>query len=457
MPQNNLPYVPETITVHLGPPDSPAQNVTVSFPDYIKNVASSEIFPTWPEAALRANIYVQTTFALNRIYTEWYRSRGYGFDITSSTQYDQAYVYGRDIFNNISRLVDELFNNYIVRQGSVAPLFSAFCNGTTVTCDGLSQWGTVTLANNGLTPYEILQYYYGNDINIVRNAPVEPYIGSYPGVPFGFGSYGDEVRQIQQELNRIAANYPAIPKIVPANGNYGESTVQAVNTFQGIFGLAQTGTVDKQTWYKIKFIFTAVKGLSELMGENLSEQEVELQFPRQLELGDFGFEVRYVQFFLNVIAYFNPEIPTVNSAGVFNEAMREQVMAFERFYGLNPDGVVDFRTWQLIRQVYNNIRENLPEGYEGSTAALYPGYTLTPGLRNDDVRELQTYLRTIGQNVAAIPTVEITGYYGPQTENAVAVFQENYGLPVTGAVSALTWDAIAKEYNYIRFGTQRTG
>ena len=159
MPQNNLPYVPETITVHLGPPDSPAQNVTVSFPDYIKNVASSEIFPTWPEAALRANIYAQTTFALNRIYTEWYRSRGYGFDITSSTQYDQAYVYGRDIFNNISRLVDELFNNYIVRQGSVAPLFSAFCNGTTVTCDGLSQWGTVTLANNGLTPYEILQYY----------------------------------------------------------------------------------------------------------------------------------------------------------------------------------------------------------------------------------------------------------------------------------------------------------
>lgn len=457
MPQSNLPYVPETITVHLGPPDSPAQNVTVSFPDYIKNVASSEIFPTWPEASLRANIYVQTTFALNRTYTEWYRSRGYDFDITSSTQYDQAFVYGRDIFNNISRLVDELFNNYIVRQGSVAPLFSAFCNGTTVTCDGLSQWGTVTLANNGLTPYEILQYYYGNDINIVRNAPVEPYIGSYPGVPFGFGSFGNEVRQIQQELNRIAANYPAIPKIVPANGNYGESTVQAVSTFQGIFGLEQTGIVDKQTWYQIKFIFTAVKGLSELTGENLSEQEVELQFPRQLRQGDFGYEVRYVQFILNVIAYFNPEIPTVNSAGVFNEAMREQVIAFERFYGLNPDGVIDFRTWQLIQQVYNDIRSNLPEGYEGSTAALYPGYTLTPGLRNDDVRELQTYLRTIGQNIAVIPTVEVTGYYGPETENAVAVFQEYYGLPVTGAVSALTWDAIAKEYNYIRFGTQRTG
>lgn len=457
MPQNNLPFVPETIIVHLGTPDSSAQNVTLSFPDYIKNVASSEIFPTWPEAALRANIYVQTTFALNRVYTEWYRSRGYGFDITSSTQYDQAFVYGRDVFSNISRLVDELFNNYIVRQGSVAPLFSAFCNGTTVTCGGLSQWGTVTLANNGLTPYEILQYYYGSDISIVRNAPIEPYIGSYPGVPFGFGTYGDEVRQIQQELNRIAANYPAIPKIVPANGNYGESTVQSVNTFQGIFGLAQTGIIDKQTWYKIKFIFTAVKGLSELTGENLTEQEVALEFPRELRQGDFGFKVRYVQFFLNVISYFNPEIPTVNSAGVFNDAMREQVIAFERFYGLNPDGVIDFRTWQLIRQIYTDILENLPEGYAGSTAALYPGYTLTVGLRSDDVRELQTYLRTIGQNIAAIPVVEVTGYYGEQTENAVATFQELYGLPVTGAVSALTWDAIAREYNYLRFGTQRTG
>lgn len=161
MPEANLPYIPEFITVHLGTPSQQAQNVTVSFPDYIKNVCSSEIFPTWPEAAIRANIYVQVTFALNRVYTEWYRSRGYDFDITSSTQYDQAFVYGREFFGNISRLVDELFNNYIVRRGSIEPLFAAFCNGTTVTCSGLSQWGTVTLANQGYTPYEMLQYYYG--------------------------------------------------------------------------------------------------------------------------------------------------------------------------------------------------------------------------------------------------------------------------------------------------------
>ena len=157
MPESNFPIIPDTITVHLGPPNSEAENVTLSFPDYIKNVASSEIYPTWPEAALRANIYAQISFALNRVYTEWYRSRDYDFDITSSTQYVQAFVKNRDIFGNINEIVDEIFNNYVVRQGSVEPLFTQFCNGTTVTCEGLSQWGTVPLAEQGYTPYEILQ------------------------------------------------------------------------------------------------------------------------------------------------------------------------------------------------------------------------------------------------------------------------------------------------------------
>lgn len=452
---DNLPFVPETIVVHLGAPNEPADNVTLTFPDYIKNVASSEIFPTWPEASLRANIYVQVTFALNRVYTEWYRSRGFNFDITSSTQYDQAFVYGRDIFGNISRIVDEIFNNYVVRRGFVEPLFTQFCNGTTVTCEGLSQWGTVTLANRGYTPYEMLQYYYGNDIDIVYNAPISPNIPSYPGTPFGFGSTGNEVRTIQVELNRIGTNYPAIPKIVPANGIYGESTVEAVRTFQGVFGLAQTGVVNKATWYQIKYIFTAVKGLSELSGEGLTPEETRNFFEKDLRRGDYGERVRIVQYFLNVIAYFNPEVPSVSSTGVFNEAMENQVKAFERFYGLNPDGIVDFRTWTLINEIYRDIVNNLPAGYEGATAALYPGYNLTPGMRNDDVKELQTYLRVIGQNIAAIPVVEVTGYFGPETERAVLRFQELYGIEPTGIVGGLTWDTIGKEYNYIRFGTER--
>lgn len=457
MATDNLPYVPETITVHLGPPNSDAPNVTLPFADYIKNVASSEIYPTWPEPALRANIYAQITFALNRVFTEWYRSRGYDFDITSSTQYDQAFVNGRDIFRNISNIVDEIFNNYVVRQGDIEPLFTQFCNGTTVTCAGLSQWGTVTLANQGYTPYEMLQYYYGDDINIVRNAPVAPYIGSYPGTPFGFGSSGNEVRQIQVELNRIAQNFPAIPIIVPANGLYGESTVESVRTFQGVFDLPQTGVVDKATWYQIKSIFVAVKGLSELSSEGLSPDEVEQTFGDDLKTGDYGQRVRAVQYYLNVIAYFNPEIPSVTSNGVFNREMEEQVKAFERFYGLAPDGVVDFRTWQLIRKVYTDIRNNLPAGYGGGTALLYPGYNLTPGMRNDDVREMQTYLSLIAQTYGGIPVVEPTGYFGEATERAVRAFQELFGIDPSGVVGAPTWDALAKEYNFIRFGTERTG
>ncbi len=453
----NVPYIPERIVVHLGTPNSNATNVSVTFPDYIKNVASSEIFPTWPEAALRANIYAQISFALNRVYTEWYRSRGYDFDITNSTQYDQAFVYGRDIFANISNIVDEVFNNYVVRRGSVEPLFTMFCNGTTVTCEGLSQWGTVPLANRGYTPYEILQYYYGNDIDIVYNAPISPNIPSYPGTPFGFGASGNEVRTIQVELNRIGMNYPAIPKIVPANGIYGESTTAAVRTFQSVFNLPVTGVVNKATWYNIKYIFTAVKHLAELTSEGLSVEEIENLWGENLRQGDYGQRVRSLAYYLNTISYFNPEIPTVNSNGVFNEAMDNQVKTFERFYGLNPDGIVDFRTWQLINQIYMDILNNLPEGYEGATAALYPGYNLTPGMRNDDVKEFQTYLRVIGQNIGEIPVIEATGYFGPETERAVMIFQRLYGLDPSGIVGSPTWDALAKEYNYIRFGTERTG
>lgn len=454
---DNLPFIPETIVVHLGTPNSNAQNVSVTFPDYIKNVASSEIFPTWPEAALRANIYVQISFALNRVYTEWYRSRGYDFDITNSTQYDQAFVYGRDIFGNISNIVDEVFNNYIVRRGSIEPLFTMFCNGTTVTCEGLSQWGTVPLANRGYTPYEILQYYYGNDIDIVYNAPISPNIPSYPGTPFGFGSTGNEVRLLQVELNRISTNYPAIPKIVPANGIFGESTTEAVRTFQSVFNLPVTGIVNKATWYQIKYIFTAVKHLAELTSEGLTAEEVANRWDEDLRKGDYGQTVRALQYHLNVIAYFNPEIPLVTANSVFDAETEAQVKAFERFYGLNPDGVVDFRTWQLITKIYTDILNGLPEGYEGATAALYPGYNLTPGMRNDDVKEFQTYLRVIGQNIAAIPVIEATGYFGPETERAVVTFQRLYGLEPTGVVGSPTWDAMAKEYNYIRFGTERTG
>ena len=201
-----LPVIPEYITVHLGPPDEPAQNVTLPFMDYIMNVASSEIYPTWPEEAIRANIYAQISFALNRVYTEYYRSRGYDFDITNSTRYDQYFVNGRDIFENIQRITGEIFNDYIRRRGSIEPLFAQYCNGTTVTCNGLSQWGSVELANAGYTPYRILTNYYGSDIDIIRDAPVGGNTSSAPTEPLRLDSADGEVRQLQIRLNRISDN-----------------------------------------------------------------------------------------------------------------------------------------------------------------------------------------------------------------------------------------------------------
>ncbi|MBQ5794240.1 MAG: spore cortex-lytic protein, partial [Clostridia bacterium] len=214
----DTPIIPETITVHLGAPDSTAQNVTLPFLDYVTNVASSEIYPTWPENAIRANIYAQISFALNRIYTQYYRSRGYDFDITNSTAIDQSFVQGRDIFDNVREIAGEIFDGYVRRRGSVEPLFAAYCDGVEVTCNGLSQWGSVDLANRGLSPYEILTTYYGDDIDIVTGVPVAGLTASLPEFPLRVGNVGDDVRTVQIRLNRIAQNYPAIPKIVQTDG-----------------------------------------------------------------------------------------------------------------------------------------------------------------------------------------------------------------------------------------------
>ena len=235
--QAYLPYIPEFITVHLGVPDSNAQNVTVSFPDYIKNVASSEIYPTWPESAIRANIYAQISFALNKIYTEFYRSQSYDFDITNVTAYDQSFVYGREVFENISQIVDEIFNSYISRRDTVIPLYAVYCDGINTTCDGLSQWGSVELANKGLGAYDILTNYYGDDIDLVTNVPVNSPQASLPPVLLSLGSVGNEVRTLQIRLNRISQNFPAIPKIYPIDGVFGEETERAVKKFQEIFNL----------------------------------------------------------------------------------------------------------------------------------------------------------------------------------------------------------------------------
>lgn len=442
-----LPYVPQNITVHLGAPNQAAANVSVPFISYIKNVASSEIYPTWPESSLRANIYAIITFALNRIYTEWYRSRGYDFDITNSTQYDQAFVNGRDFFENISRIVDEIFNDYVVRQGFVQPLFTQFCNGTTVTCDGLSQWGTVDLAEQGYGPYEILQYYYGNDIDIVRDAPILAPFESYPGRPLRIGSIGNEVYTIQNQLNRIARNYPAIPTINNPNGTFDLPTQEAVLDFQRIFNLVPDGVVGKATWYKIKYIFTSVTRLAELTSEGLQLQDVEPIYPTTLRLGDRNLGVGVLQLYLDTIGYFNGNIPIVVVDGIFGPRTQEAVIAFQNAYDLTPDGIVGRNTWNTLQDAYVGIIRTLPEGYQGNHAKAYPGYPLSFGMDNQDVRDLQTYISTIAKNTTGIPDLPVTGYYGPQTENAVRLLQRRLGIPEDGIVNPLIWTYIGELYN----------
>lgn len=271
----NQVFVPEYITVHLGEPDDKsAQNVVVPFTNYIKNVASSEVFPTWPDTAIRANVYAQVSYALNRVYTEWYRSKGYDFDITNTTKYDQKFIQGRSYFENIVKIVDEIFNDYIVKGNAVEPLFASFCDGKQVQCPGLSQWGTVELANNGLMPYEILQHYYGSNINLVKNAPIKENIPSYSGVPLQKGSSGDDVHTIKCQLNRISINYPAIPRYPVLDKEFNLQTESAVKKAQEIFNLKVDGIVGKQTWYKLKFIYVSVSKIAELKSENVTMTEI---------------------------------------------------------------------------------------------------------------------------------------------------------------------------------------
>jgi len=255
--------IPEYIIVHDGvPSDSTARNYWVRYKDYIKNVASCEVYSTWPENALYANILVIMSFTLNRVYTEWYRNQGYDFTITSSTAYDQKWVYGRNIFENIDYLVDTIFANYLSRPGVRQPIFTSYCDGKRVTCSGLSQWGSMYLANEGYSPIEIIRYYYGNDMYINTAQIISGVPSSWPGYDLGQGSSGDKVRQLQIQLNRIARNYPAIPTVT-ADGIYGPATAQAVRTFQGIFNLPQTGVTDYATWYEISEIYVGVTRIAE--------------------------------------------------------------------------------------------------------------------------------------------------------------------------------------------------
>ena len=400
-----IPYVPQRITVHLGAPSASADNVTVSFSDYVKNVASSEIYPTWEESALRANILAIVSFALNRVYTEFYRSRGYDFDITSSTAYDQFFVRGRSFFSNVSWLVDELFNSYLRRPGFVEPLAAKFCNGTTVTCEGLSQWGSQALAQQGYNSTQILRSYYG-DVEIVANAPVQDYVSSYPGTPLRRGSVGPNVVVIQIELNRISQNYPAIPKVSVVDGIFGAATENSVTVFQEIFNLTPDGVVGPATWYALVRLYTAVTSLSELRSQGQRFYTIAWNKGRPLVPGDRGIQVEHLQYMLRVLAAYISQIPSVAVDGIYGSASRSAVLAAQGYFGLPQTGTVDLTTWNEIYDQFTGIENasfrdlerfpytsavignTLPRNRyaRSSTMTQFPGYDLAIG-GQDPVRQ----------------------------------------------------------------------
>ncbi len=442
----DTPFIPENITVHLGSPDSIAENVTLPFADYIKNVASSEIYPTWPENAIRANILAQISFTLNRVYTEFYKSRGYDFDITNSTASDQSFVDGRDIFENISQIVDEVFTTYIRRQGNVEPLFAAYCDGDKVTCNGLSQWGSVTLAERGYSPVGILRYYYGDDIELVENTPVLGEFESYPDRILSMGSAGNDVRDIQVRLNRISKNYPSIPKIPQNDGIFGTETENAVKAFQRIFFLDDDGIVGRATWYSIARVYTAVKRLSEVYSEGISNEEIADIFATSLNEGDSGVAVRELQYFLSLISLFNANVESTRIDGYYGENTANALTSFQIAYGLPQTEGVTPQLWDEIYSVYRGILDVIPQSYFRDDIVVYPGFPIRLGSEGDAVRTIQEYLNYISRTYTEIPTLTVDGIFGQGTTAAVRAYQTLFGLTPNGVVGSVTWNSVLDTY-----------
>lgn len=431
--------IPTYITVHLGRPDSNAENITVPFLYYLKNVASSEIYPTWPVEALKANIWAQTSLALNRIYTEWYPSQGYDFDITNSTAFDQAFVKDRNIFDSISEIVNETFNEYIQKSNYQEPYYAEYCDGKIASCPGMKQWGTLSLANQGYSALEILRYYYGNDIRIRESNNIQDAQASYPGI-LRIGSSGQEVFEMQEFLNAIAVNYPIIPVIFPVNGVFEENTEAAVRAFQRQFNLNVDGVVGKATWYKISYIYAAVRKLAELGSIGRIEDLYSGQYPgTPLRQGDRGVEVQLLQFYLSSISVFYPQIPNVTIDGIFGQNLLKAVLNFQQNFGLIDDGIVGRSTWEKIYAVYETLSDKIvPE----ENIPAYPGRTFQQGSSGEEVLRIQRALNTISTQYPGIPMLVEDGFFGSETTTAVRAFQRQFSLTVDGIVGELTWNKI---------------
>ena len=394
---------------------------------------------------MRANIHCQISLALNRIYTEWYPSRGYSFNITNSTSYDQYYVHGRTVFDVMVRLTDDIFNTYLRKTGTVNPYYSEYCDGKSVTCPGLKQWGTVTLAKQGKTPLQILKYYYGSNIEIVRTNNIQAIPQSYPGSPLRQGDSGTAVFTLQRQLNRIAKDYPFFGKLT-VDGVFGPRMVSTVKTFQRQFNLTADGVVGRQTWYKISYIYVSVKDLAELTSEGETSSGTLSDGSwggTALRTGSTGSAVEQVQFWLNTLAQYESAIPSLAVDGRYGAATASAVRAFQRRYGLTVDGMVGRETWNAIYNEFRSIQS------DNGTPNAYPGTALREGASGQNVRLVQFWLKIAHTVYSRLNDLTVDGKFGAATTAAVKRFQTYFGLTSDGVVGRTTWNKLYEVYNDI--------
>mgnify|MGYP005908893603 CR=1 FL=1 len=401
----------------------------------------------WPEQALRANIHCQISLALNRIYTEWYPSKGYSFNITNSTSYDQYYVHGRTVFDVMVRLTDDIFNTYIRKTGTVNPYYAEYCDGKSVTCPGLKQWGTVTLANQGRNALSILKYYYGNNIEIIRTNNIQSIPQSYPGSPLRQGSTGAAVFTLQRQLNRITKDYPFLG-LLTVDGIFGRKMTETVKKFQKQFNLTADGVVGRSTWYKISYIYVSVKDLAELTSEGETFSGTLPDGPWNfgssvLKQGSTGSEVEQMQFWLSTLAQYESSIPSVKVDGVYGSGTAAAVRAFQRRYGLTVDGIVGLTTWTELYDQFRSIQS------DNGTPNAYPGTALREGSSGQNVRLVQFWLKIARTVYTSLANVTVDGKFGAGTAAAVQRFQRYFGLTSDGVVGRITWNKLYEVYNDI--------
>ena len=404
-------------------------------------------YSPWPEQALRANIHCQISLALNRIYTEWYPSKGYSFNITNSTSYDQYYVHGRTVFDVMVRLTDDIFNTYIRKTGTVNPYYAEYCDGKSVTCPGLKQWGTVTLANQGRSALSILKYYYGSNIEIIRTNNIQSIPQSYPGSPLRQGSTGAAVFTLQRQLNRITKDYPFLG-LLTVDGIFGRKMTETVKKFQKQFNLTADGVVGRSTWYKISYIYVSVKDLAELTseGETFSGTLPDSSWnfgSSVLKQGSTGSEVEQMQFWLSTLAQYESSIPSVTVDGVYGSGTAAAVRAFQRLYGLTVDGIVGLTTWTELYDQFRSIQS------DNGTPNAYPGTALREGASGQNVRLVQFWLKIARTVYSNLNNITVDGKFGSATTAAVKRFQTYFGLTSDGVVGRTTWNKLYEVYNDI--------